>query len=109
MFHVEVAITARNINRYSTRNIGSKRNIGGKKIIAQVCIMRMRMINPLLFSPPHIRGIKGDCCIGWVGDNPLLFSPPCIRGIKGDCCIGWVGGEWEVSRRLRQGLSPALV
>jgi hypothetical protein len=47
--------------------------------------------------------------------DKFLFSSPCIRGIKRDCCIGWVGGEREVSRRLRQGLglglgmSPGLV
>jgi hypothetical protein len=55
-----------------------------REIIAQVCHMRMRKINPFLFSAPRIRGIKGDCC------------------------IGWVGGEWEVSRRLRQGLGLGL-
>jgi hypothetical protein len=43
------------------------RNMGGKKIIAQVCHMRMRKINPFLFSAPCTRGIKGDYWIGWVG------------------------------------------
>jgi hypothetical protein len=40
-------------------------------------------------------GIKDQVChVRMCKINPFLFSSPCIRGIRGDCCIGWVGGWW---------------
>jgi hypothetical protein len=57
--------------------------VGGEEIIAQVCHMCMRKINPFLFSAPHIRGIKADCRIGWVGGSGS-------RRLR----QGWVQGGW---------------
>jgi hypothetical protein len=55
---VPVLEIAKQHNRYSTRDIGSKR-ISGKKIIAQVC--HKHTINSFLFSAPCMDRVGGEC------------------------------------------------